>query len=93
MHQIKSIEELKKEASSSNGDYIDFFILLNFGTRSSKRILYDIEQKTFSVYNEIDDSYQDDLTEEQLANETHIVLAIKQGGFYKYNSCTGGFAA
>jgi hypothetical protein len=85
MQQIKSIDELKKEASSNNGDYTEFFIVLNFGTRTSKRIRYDSDENRFDIYNEIDDSYQDDLTEEQLTNETHIVLAINQGALYKYD--------
>jgi hypothetical protein len=84
MQKILSIEELKKEATNKNGDYSDFFIALNFGARSSKRVFYDPEENTFSVINEIDYSYQDDLTEEQLRNETHIVFAIENGAFYKY---------
>lgn len=85
MKPITSIDDLKKEASNDNGDYSDFFIALNFNLRSSKRILYDKELKTFSVINEIDDSYQDDLTEEQLANETLIIEAIDKGALYKYD--------
>lgn len=85
MKRINSVEELKKEATNQNGDYVDFFLLLNGGFRSSKRISYDPEAKTFNVINEIDYSYEDDLTEEQLENETHIVLAIKSGVFFKYD--------
>jgi hypothetical protein len=85
MQKISSIEELKKEATNKNGDYSDFFIMLNAGARSSKRIFYDPEENTFSVINEIDYSYQDDLTEEELRNETHIVYAIENGAFYKYD--------
>jgi hypothetical protein len=36
------------------------------------------------VYNEIDDSFEEGLTEEQLKNETHIVLATERVAFYKY---------
>jgi len=85
MKLITSIEELKKEAANKNGDYADFFIALNFSLRSSKRILYEVETQTFSVINEIDYSYQDDLTEEQLANETLIVEAINKGALFKYD--------
>ena len=85
MKKITSIDELKKEASNPNGDYSDFFIALNFGARSSKRISFDKESNTFSVINEIDYSYQDDLTEEQLRKETHIVYAIENGALYKYD--------
>ncbi|HEY5405799.1 MAG TPA: hypothetical protein VIJ92_01880 [Ginsengibacter sp.] len=85
MKPITSIEDFKKEASNKNGDYSDFFITLNFNLRSSKRILYDEESETFSVINEIDDSYQDDLSETQLADETLIVEAINKGALFKYD--------
>ena len=62
----------------------EFYILLNFGLRSSKRIAYYPETNSFDVHNEIDDSFEDDLTEEQLRNDTHIVLAIENGAFFKY---------
>lgn len=85
MKQINSIEELKKESSNNNGEYAEFFIVLNFGLRSSKRILYNDEVGTFNIINEIDDSYQDGLTEAQLAKETLIMEAIDKGSFFRYN--------
>lgn len=85
LKRINSIEELKKESATENGDFADFFISLNHGVKSSKRILYNKEQETFDVINEIDYSYQDDLTKEQLANETLIVEAIEKGALYKYD--------
>jgi uncharacterized protein YaaR (DUF327 family) len=85
MKKIATIEELKKEATNANGDYSDFFIALNYGARSSKRISYDPENETFNVINEIDESYEDDLTEDQLRNETNIVIAIEAGAFFKYD--------
>ena len=85
MNQILSVEELKKEATNANGDYSDFFIALNFGARSSKRILYDSKYETFSIINEIGDSYQEDLTVQDLREETNIILAIERGALYKYD--------
>ena len=85
MKKINSIEELKKESTNKNGDYADFFITLNHGAKSSKRILFNKDTETFDVINEIDYSYQDDLTEVQLANETFIVEAIEKGALYKYD--------
>jgi len=85
MKKITSIEELK--AASAYDDkkgMAEFYILLNHGLRSSKRITYYPDTNTFDVHNEIDDSYEEDLTEDQLKNETHIVTAIECGGFYKY---------
>ncbi len=85
MKRINSIEELKKEASSENGGYVDFFILLNGNARSSKQISYNLETNRFNVVNEIDFSYQDNLSEKQLENKTHIVLAIQNGALFKYD--------
>lgn len=85
MKNITSIAELKKEASNTNGYYSEFFIALNFGARSSKRILFDSESNTFCIVNEIDGTYQDDLTVEKLRNETNILDAIEKGAFYKYD--------
>ena len=85
MQKIISLEQLKKESTyDDKKGMAEFFILLNFGLRSSKRIAYYPDTNTFDVHNEIDDSYEEDLTEEQLRNETHIVLAIENGAFYKY---------
>lgn len=85
MKTIASLEELKLDATSRDGTFKDYFIQLNYGLRSSKRILYHPDNFTFDVYNEIDDSYQEDLTEQQLAEETHIVEAIELGALYKYD--------
>lgn len=82
---IASLEELKKEALyNDQKGFTEFFILINCGMRSSKRIAYFADTNTFDVHNEIDDSYEEDLTEEQLRNETHIVVAIENGALYKY---------
>lgn len=86
MKKITSIEELKKESEyDDKKGTAEFFILLNFSLRSSKRITYYPDTNTFDVHNEIDDSYEEDLTEEQLINETHIGVAIERGALYKYN--------
>jgi hypothetical protein len=86
MKKIISVEELKKESEyDDKKGMTEFFILLNFNLRSSKRITYYPDKNTFDVHNEIDDSYEEDITEEQLISETHIGAAIKNGAFYKYD--------
>lgn len=86
MKRINSIQELKKESEyDEKKGMTEFFILLNFNLRSSKRIVYYPDTNTFDVHNEIDDSYEEDLTVDQLRNETHIVLAIERGAFFKYD--------
>jgi hypothetical protein len=83
--KITSLEELKKEAIyNERKGMAEFFIMLNGGLRSSKRIAYYSETNTFDVHNEIDDSYQEDLTEEELLSDTHIGVAIERGALYKY---------
>jgi len=82
---IKSIEELKKVANfDDRNSCTEFYIRLNGYARSSKRIFYYPSTNTFDIYNAIDDLFQDDLTEEQLRNETMIVEAIEKGAFYQY---------
>lgn len=86
MKKITSIEELKKEAEYDDRKGMsEFFIAMNFGCRSSKRIIYYPDTNTFDVHNEIDDSFEEDLTEDQLRNESHIVMAIESGAFFKYD--------
>lgn len=85
MEKITTMEALKREAEyDDRKGMAEFFIVLNGGFRSSKRIVYFPDTNTFDVHNEIDDSWEEDLTEEQLVNNTHIVFAIENGAFYKY---------
>jgi hypothetical protein len=85
MEKITSLKHLKKIATSIDGTRTDFFIALGGGiARSSKQILYDPRFKTFDVVNEIDFSFQEDLTEQELREQTHIVEAIEVGALYKY---------
>lgn len=85
MKLIKSIEELKKVANfDDRNSCTEFYIRLNGYARSSKRVFYYPSTNTFDIYNAIDDSFQDDLTKEQLRNETKIVEAIEKGAFYQY---------
>ena len=83
--QIQTVQELKEICLLQEGGYVDFFIALSGGSlRSSKQISYNLSNNTFSIINEIDNSYQDDLTEDDLRNETNIIYAIEQKAFYQY---------
>jgi hypothetical protein len=84
MNPILSMEELKEAALYNEREIAEFFIVLNFGLRSSKRIVYFPDTDTFDVHNEIDDSWQEDLPAAELANQTLIVEAIEKKAFYKY---------
>ena len=60
-----------------------FFILLNYGAWSVKRIRYRPRQRVFSIHNEIDGSRQE-LTTSQLMSRRHgnIGPAMRAGCFY-----------
>lgn len=60
-----------------------FFILLNYGAWSVKRIRYKPRQRVFSIHNEIDGTRQE-LTTSQLMNPRHsnIGPAMRGGAFY-----------
>lgn len=60
-----------------------FFILLDYGAWSVKRIRYRPRQRVFSIYNEIDGSRQE-LTASQLMSHRHgnIGPAMRAGAFY-----------
>lgn len=60
-----------------------FFILLNYGARSVKRIRYKPRQRVFSIHNEIDGSRQE-LTSSQLMDPRHsnIGPAMRGGELY-----------
>ena len=60
-----------------------FFILLNYGAWSVKRIRYRPRQRVFSIHNEIDGTRQE-LTCTQLMNphNSNIGPAMRAGAFY-----------
>uniref|UniRef100_A0A6M3X7T2 Uncharacterized protein n=1 Tax=viral metagenome TaxID=1070528 RepID=A0A6M3X7T2_9ZZZZ len=76
MLKIESVEQLKTEAKDAD----DFFILLKFGLKSSKRIWWN--GKRFLILNQIDNSEQH-LTEKELYTESNIGIAIDKGAFFK----------
>lgn len=74
--KIESVEQLKEESKDAG----DFFILLNYGLRSSKRIWWNGTH--FFILNNIDDT-EEKLTPEQLYTESNIGKAINVGSLYK----------
>jgi len=81
MDKIKTINELKKLATFQ---MLECFILLNGNLRSSKQITYHPVIDRFDVLNEIDDTFQENLTETELELDTNIIEAIDKGALYKY---------
>lgn len=78
--RVTSVEELKRLANVEGG--VEFFILLNGNVKSVKRIEWDEPSRSFCILNQVDDTHQD-LSEQELATETNIAKAIKQGAFFK----------
>jgi len=80
--RITSLEELKGEAQGEQD--AEFFILLRGYLRSSKRIVWDEEDRRFYIINFIDDTEQE-LTEAQLMDRdyTNIGYAMTRGALFK----------
>lgn len=74
--KIESVEQLKDESKNAG----DFFILLNYGLRSSKRIWWNGTH--FLILNHIDGTEQK-LTESELFTLSNIGVAIEKGACYK----------
>ena len=83
MKRFVRIRTPKELAEAIRGKPIRFFIQLNYGGRSVKRIRYKVRDKTFAVLNEIDGTRQE-LTARQIASPRHgnIGPAMKAGAFY-----------
>lgn len=79
--RVISIEDMKSYLTPG-GNSEDFFILLNFGARSSKDITLN-EDGTLDILNCIDDSYEENVTEGQL-EESFLGEAMEKGAFYKH---------
>lgn len=84
-HKIGSLSELMRKASRTNTDNaFECFIMLNGGLRSSKTLRYFPETDTWDICNEIDDSYEEDVSTEYLLRETHIGIALDRGALIEY---------
>lgn len=82
---IRDISQLKKHAGKDGGD--EFYILLNYGGRSSRHISYSKASNTFYILNYIDSSYAK-LTEKDIFDSkiTMVGDAINNKCFFKYKS-------
>ena len=76
--RIRSVAGLRKAVREG---HTDFFILLNFGLRSSKNITH--QHRRYNVMNEIDGSMVS-YTAKQLVNakKTNIGEAMRKGAFF-----------
>lgn len=77
MEIVTSFNHLKT-LCNING-FAEFHIIIANGlAKSSKRIRYFSNSKTFDIHNEIDDYWQEDITEEDFYIETKIIEAIEK---------------
>lgn len=83
MRLIENIEQLKLESGIDQQGFLNCFIALNGGARSSKQIRYDKNDKIFHVLNEIDGSFQS-LSETELSSNSLIAEAIEKKALYTY---------
>ena len=82
MIAINTIQELKQHCDES--PYNEFFMRLNGGCRSTKRIQYYKEEDAWYITHEIDDSEDSyGSTEEFVENEPMIIKAIDTNAFFK----------
>jgi hypothetical protein len=77
---VESISHLK-ELSNVDG-FAEFYVRLNFGLRSSKRIRYFVDSDTFMVNHGIDDSWDCDINEKELSERTNIIEAIEKHALF-----------
>lgn len=81
--KVESLEQLIHLSSNSNGDFVDFYVLLANGyAKSSKRILYYPNFEEFSIINEIDESYQEFHVSE-IEKQSNLLEAIEKGVLFK----------
>jgi hypothetical protein len=82
MLAIHNINELKKHCNDS--PYNEFYLKLNFGIRSTKRIQYWKDFDSWCIFNEIDDSMSEyNSTDDFKNNERLIIEAMTKGAFFK----------
>lgn len=78
---VLSIEHLK-EICSVNGRAEFYVKFANGLCRSGKEIHYDPDSKKFEIYNEIDDTWQSEISEEELHFKTIILEAIEKSSLF-----------
>lgn len=84
MKRINSIKELRIEAAcTEQHKYTVFFILRPGQPPLYKHITWYPDTNTYTIYHEIDDHYEEDLTEKQLLHQTHIAQAIEKKLLYR----------
>lgn len=78
---VLSIDHLK-ELCDINGR-AEFYIILAGGlSRSGKEIHYDKISRKFEIYNEIDETWQSELSENELHSKTMIPEAIEKSSMF-----------
>ncbi|TXD82930.1 hypothetical protein ESY86_11835 [Subsaximicrobium wynnwilliamsii] len=80
---VKNLEHLKELANNEKGDLEDFYVSLAGGiVKSGKRIFYDKEFDSFSLVNEVDDSFQS-FDSSEIGEVTNLLEAISKNALFK----------
>lgn len=82
MLAIQSIEELKNHVNEE--PYNEFYLRLNGGCRSTKRIQYWPKYDSWCIFNDSDDSMSEyESTKKLIQNEPLIIKAMANNAFFK----------
>lgn len=79
--KITSLKQLNEILKKANEEFVDFFMLLNFGLRTSKSIALN-EDGDYLIYHDIDDT--EEICKHKDLKYTPIGQAIKNKAFYIY---------
>lgn len=80
MKRIETVAQLKQEAAyNDTKPAAKFFIPLKGGGRIRIHIVYYPDTGTFDIFHAADNCREENITEEQLENDTPVVQAIHSG--------------
>lgn len=80
-NKITSVDQLKNHCA---GERKEYFIHIGVA-RSSKTIEYDKDTDEFTIYHEIDDTWEEEVKSENLGRNNNIEESINKGTFYSYD--------
>ena len=83
LKEVNSVEEMIRICKQKRSGQAEFLLLLVGGFLSVKDITFSENKEDYrwTVYNNIDDSFEEFDTDEDLLRKTHIGLAMERGAF------------
>ena len=80
---VVDVEHMKSICKKEGGQASFFIVLAGGAARSSKDITFSTEDG-WTIFNNIDDSWQDYRTDRNMLKFTNIGKALEKGAFYSY---------